>query len=154
MTQDKLNEILELHKKWMDGEAGGIRADLRGANLRDVDLRYANLRYANLRDVDLRVANLHGADLRGANLHGADLRGANLRDVDLRYANLYNTCLPLWCGGLNWKLDRLQMAQLFYHICSMDCEDEEVKEKQRGLFAIANEFAESRADLRDKKFGA
>ena len=109
MTQDKLNEILELHKKWMDGEAGGIRADLRGANL---------------------------------------------RDVDLRYANLYNTCLPLWCGGLNWKLDRLQMAQLFYHICSMDCEDEEVKEKQRGLFAIANEFAESRADLRDKKFGA
>ena len=124
MTQDKLNEILELHKKWMDGEAGGIRADLRGANLRDADLRGANLRYANL------------------------------RDVDLRYANLYNTCLPLWCGGLNWKLDRLQMAQLFYHICSMDCEDEEVKEKQRGLFAIANEFAESRADLRDKKFEA
>ena len=36
MTQTELSEIseiLEKHRKWLAGEAGGQRADLRGANL-------------------------------------------------------------------------------------------------------------------------
>ena len=48
MTQAELSKILEKHRKWLAGEAGVQRADLRGA--------------------DLRYANLSGADLRGANL--------------------------------------------------------------------------------------
>ena len=31
-----LTQILELHKKWLNNEAGGERADLSGANLWDV----------------------------------------------------------------------------------------------------------------------
>lgn len=107
MTRTELSEILERHRKWLAGEAGGQRADLRGANLR-----------------------------------GADLCGADL----------YNCCLPLWCGGLRIKLDRLQMAQLMYHLCSMECNDQEVLALQKSLYAFANEFAESRADLKDKIF--
>ena len=38
MDKDKLQEILELHQKWFDGEEGGERA-----NLWDADLRGANL---------------------------------------------------------------------------------------------------------------
>ena len=88
-----VKDILEKHKKWMNEEDGGERADLRGADLRGADLRGANLCGANLRDADLRDANLcdahlRGADLRGANLRGANLCGANLRDADLRDANL------------------------------------------------------------------
>src|SRR5699024_751889 len=49
----KLDEILRLHKMWLNGEEEGKRADLRGADLRD-----ANLRDADLRDADLRGANL------------------------------------------------------------------------------------------------
>ena len=183
MTQTELNEVLRLHKLWINHKAGGKRAnlryadlagaDLRSANLTDADLTGADLRSANLTgadltDADLRSANLTDADLTDADLTGADLRSADLRSANLRYAdliyadltgadlagaNLYKTSLPLWCGGLAWRLDRLQMAQLAYHFCSMQCDDDDVKNLQKSLYALANEFADSRGDLRSKKYG-
>ena len=66
MTQTELNEVLELHKLWLDSVAGGVRADLRCADLSGADLSGANLRCANL-----RCANLSDADLSGANLSDA-----------------------------------------------------------------------------------
>lgn len=42
MTQEKLNEILEAHKLWLNDKGGS------GANLSDANLRNANLRNANL----------------------------------------------------------------------------------------------------------
>ena len=88
-----IKEILDKHKKWLLGEDGSERANLRGADLRGANLCGANLRGANLCDADLRGADLCGANLRGANLCDADLRGAdlcdaNLRDADLRGADL------------------------------------------------------------------
>ena len=61
MDNEKLKEILERHRKWLNNEDGGERANLCGANLCG-----ANLREANLRRADMREANLYGADLRGA----------------------------------------------------------------------------------------
>jgi hypothetical protein len=72
MTKEQLNKVLEKHKKWLNDEPGGERADLWGADLWGADLREADLRRA-----DLRGANLWGADLREADLRGAYLRGAN-----------------------------------------------------------------------------
>ena len=132
MTRTELLEILERHRKWLVGEDGGEYASLSGA--------------------DLCGANLCGADLRYADLRYADLRYANLSEADLRGADLYNCCFPLWCGGLRITLDRRQMAQLIYHFCSMECEDSEVLALQKSLYAFANEFAESRDDLKNKKF--
>ncbi|MBD3306559.1 pentapeptide repeat-containing protein, partial [candidate division KSB3 bacterium] len=43
----ELKNILENHKKWLDG-TGGDRADLRDADLRDADLGGAVLYGANL----------------------------------------------------------------------------------------------------------
>ena len=93
MDNEKLKEILERHRKWLNDEDGGERADLHGANLRGANLREANLREANLYGANLRganlyEANLYGANLRGANLRGANLYGANLYGADLREANL------------------------------------------------------------------
>ena len=76
MTKDVLVKILEAHKKWLDDEEGGSRADLSGADLSYADLSYADLRDANLRDANLRDANLSDANLRDANLSGANLSGA------------------------------------------------------------------------------
>ncbi len=59
-------------------EAQPNRVGLRGA-----DLTRANLAGANLRDVDLTRARLTGAILRGANLYGAVLRKAHLTGADL-----------------------------------------------------------------------
>lgn len=97
-THEELQNILEKHKKWLNDEEGGERAnlynaDLSGANLRDANLRGANLSNANLRDAILRDANLCGANLCGANLRDADLHGANLHDADLYGANLYGANL-------------------------------------------------------------
>ena len=73
-TNPDLPAILPNHGAFLRGEAGGVRADLRKANLHLANLRKANLRLANLRD-----AVLCRADLRGAVLCRADLRRANLR---------------------------------------------------------------------------
>ena len=76
MDNEKLKEILERHRKWLNNEDGGERADLRGADLCEANLCGADLCGANLRGANLRGANLYGADLCGANLRGADLHGA------------------------------------------------------------------------------
>ena len=34
MDKDKLNEIIESHGKWLQNNEGGVRADLREADLR------------------------------------------------------------------------------------------------------------------------
>jgi len=120
MIQTKLNEILRLHKMWLNKEPGEkadlCDADLCGANLRGADLRDADLCGANLRHADLRGADLRGADLRGADLRYVDLRYADLRYVDLRDANLDFSAWPLWCGSLRiGKTDDKLVAQLLYH---------------------------------------
>ncbi len=83
ITQEKLNEIIESHGKWLRNEEGGEKADLRDANLRGADLRGADLGGADLRGADLRDAYLGDADLRGADLRDADLGGADLRGAYL-----------------------------------------------------------------------
>ena len=88
MDNEKLKEILERHRKWLNDEDGGERANLYEANLYG-----ANLREADLREADLREADLYGANLREANLYGANLYGANLREANLYGTNLYGANL-------------------------------------------------------------
>ena len=101
----------------------------------DYDLRGADLNEANLREADLR-----GADLSRANLREADLRGANLSRADLRGADLDFSCFPLWCGGLHLKIDKRQACQLAYHLCSMQCDDEEYLKMRNSILTFANQF--------------
>ena len=101
MMDEKIKEVLEKHKRWLDKSKGWSeddRADLRGANLMGADLSEANLREANLREADLSEADLseadlYRADLREANLREANLMGADLSEADLSEANLYRANL-------------------------------------------------------------
>ena len=52
MDKQELRKILNLHKKWLDGD-GGVRA--------------------NLCEADLSWSDLRGSDLRGSDLRGADV---------------------------------------------------------------------------------
>jgi len=92
MNKVELNEVLKLHKLWLEtrfaNKVKGERANLSGANLRRADLRGANLIRANLSEADLRDANLRDANLSGANLRDANLRDANLSGANLNEANL------------------------------------------------------------------
>ena len=144
MEQKELDEILQLHKMWLNGEEGKC-VDLRGANLQDANLWGANLRSANLQDANLRSANLQDANLRSANLQDANLWGANLQDANLRGANLRGvdldySCWPLWCGSLDTKVDRRIAAQLAYHFCRLDCDDPDYIAARNAIIHFANEF--------------
>ena len=93
ISAEELKEILDKHKKWLNEEDGGERADLSSADLSsadlsNADLSSADLRYADLRYANLRYANLYNADLRYANLSNANLSNANLSNANLRYARL------------------------------------------------------------------
>ena len=85
MTEQELSVILDLHKKYLDGDPKGKRAALHGA--------------------DLCGANLCGANLRGANLSNANLRGANLRNAilpnNIEWEEYLETLVPALCiaGG-------------------------------------------------------
>lgn len=104
MEQEKLNEIIASHGRWLQDE-GGKRADLheadlKGAILCHADLRYADLchadlRYANLRHANLRYANLRHADLEVADLNGANLDRAKLEGAILCHAYLRGAILPM-----------------------------------------------------------
>lgn len=48
ITQEELNEILEKHKKWLNGEPSGERADLSDCDLRHSDLRDCDLDFSCL----------------------------------------------------------------------------------------------------------
>lgn len=64
-----------------------------------------------------------------------DLRGADLRGADLDFS-----CLPLWCGGLQLKVDKRLACQLAYHLCSMQCDDAEYLKMRNSILGFANQF--------------
>ena len=105
MTREEIEKVLDLHKKWLNNEQNGERADLRETNLRWADLR--------------------GADLREADLCEADLREADLRKAILYEATLDFSCFPLWCGGSDFKCDTKLIYQLLAHICTLEFDDTE-----------------------------
>ena len=117
-----LQKVLELHKKWLNDEPGGERA-----NLCNADLRGAN----NLCD-----ANLRGANLCDADLFDADLRGANLRNADLDFS-----CLPLWCGSLTAHFDDRQLRQIAYHLVKAGLNSKNASEETKSELAKLVDFA-------------
>ena len=144
MKANELKKILELHAKWLNGEEGGKRADLSGADLSDADLIRADLSDADLSGADLIRADLSDADLRWAKLSGANLRWANLSGADLGKADLDYSCLPLWCGSLSANFDDRQLKQIAYHLVKAGLQSknasEETKTELRKLIPFANGF--------------
>ena len=104
----ELKKVLELHEKWLNGEQGGIRADLSNTDLRNVDLRGTNLNNADLSNAYLNNADLRFADLSNSNLSNAYLTSANLNDSNLSNANLRYTNLT----SANLRCSDLRRADL------------------------------------------
>ena len=137
MTQEELAKILELHKKWLNGEEGGERANLSGADLSDANLSGANLRWtdlsgaylssadlscADLSSADLSCADLSSANLSDANLSGADLSGANLSVANLRWANLSGAQgLLSACNYLDAHFERVKDGYIAYKTFGAQC---------------------------------
>lgn len=128
MTSEEIKKVLDLHKKWLNNEQSGGRANLSGA--------------------DLREANLSGANLRGADLCKANLSWAELSEANLSGANLDFSCFPLWCGGSKFKCDTKLVYQLLAHICTLEFDDTEGIKELNMPFAVKSHRA---VDLRLKE---
>ena len=115
ISEDELREILEKHKKWLNNETNGEKANLQEANLQE-------------------------ADLQGAYLQGACMRGVDMREADMRGVDIDFSCWPLWCGSLDVTVDKRIAAQLAYHFCRLVCDDDEVKQAQKMLAPLADQF--------------
>ena len=154
MNKKELREILEKHKKWLNNEEGGKRADLSAADLsnadlsaadlRYADLSYADLSYADLSYADLSAADLSAADLSHADLSAADLSYADLSAADLSHANLDYSVLPLWCGSVKTHFDDKQIIQFIYYTTKAGLYSKnvstEIKEELKKLAPLANKF--------------
>ncbi|EOD6722974.1 pentapeptide repeat-containing protein, partial [Listeria monocytogenes] len=111
--QEEFYDILENHLGWLGnrGEEEN-RANLSGADLKNIYsvddllseaiLSNADLRNAVLLNIDLSDADLTRADLRETVLDGADLTGAELERSNLRNASLI--CATLSYASL-WDAD-------------------------------------------------
>lgn len=93
ISDEELEEVLNLHEKWLRGEKDGIRADLSWTDLKDMDLSYANLIAANLDYAILENSDLSYSFLNRANLSCANLKNVNLSYATLAHANFLNACL-------------------------------------------------------------
>lgn len=156
MNKNELKQILKNHIKWLkDDEPDGMRTNLSGVDLSGADLYRANFSKANLSGayfrganfeeailykVDFKGADLSGANLRRTDLNVADLTGADLNGADLTGANLDYSCLPLWCGSFDMKVDKRIAAQICYHFCRLDCDDEEYLQARAAVKDFANTF--------------
>ena len=126
MNSEELEKVLELHKKWLNGEKDGA---------------VANLSVANLSGADLSGADLRNADLSEANLSGADLSGADLRNADLREANTDYSCLPLWCGSLWTHFDDRQIIQILYHAVKAGTQSKNVSAELKNILYSLSDTA-------------
>lgn len=109
LSQKDLDEVIKLHKDFVEGRRGGNRAILKFLDLSALDFLSADLSQADFTGsklinadlsmgtfesscffaCDLRNANLEGAsfaraDFRGASVAGANLTGADLNSADMR----------------------------------------------------------------------
>ena len=84
----RLLRALTAHRRWLQGDSDGVRADLSDENLSDVNLEGRDLSHVSLGNAKLSVARLRGAKLVGAELTGADLCGGNLTNSNLAAATL------------------------------------------------------------------
>ncbi len=82
ISQKELDEIIESHEKWLDGEKGG-----KCANLSNLDLSY----------LDFHDHDLSGASFYNARLKHADLSNCDFICCDFRYADMFGPAVEHSC---------------------------------------------------------
>lgn len=106
INQDKFEEILLEHERWLLYSFGPNDNNFKKANFSEQDLtlivrqnaelQSSNFKSAILKDVDLSFGNFYNAEFSGANLSGANLQScnferANLQNVNFSEANLLHS---------------------------------------------------------------
>ena len=102
-STDQLKEILELHQLWVQSKEGGVRATLRGANLRDANLSGA---------IGLPIAD--DAPFRLLAVAKAALSSPDALEMRNWHACATTHCLCGWAEHLGGSLAKLIIKQFGY----------------------------------------
>ncbi len=99
--QEALRKVAAYHKKWLDGEPDGIRANYHNVNFANVDLSGMDLREAIFDECRLSHSKMHRTDLTGASLKGVDANdldaegsafiGVDVTNADFSHSSFYGT---------------------------------------------------------------
>lgn len=124
MKRKEFDEMMRLHEIWLNGEEGGRRAIMQGADLRNVnmnraDMRGVNMQRANMLHADMQYVNIQCAKMQHADMRHADMRSAEMQRTDMRGANIDYSAWPLCCGSLKAYVDDRIAIQLLYHTLSV-----------------------------------
>lgn len=124
MKRKEFDEMMRLHEMWLNGEEGGKRANMKGADLRTVnmnraDMRGVNMQRANMLHADMQYANMQCANMQHADMRSADMRSAEMQRTDMQGADLDYSAWPLCCGSLKAYVDDRIAIQLLYHTLSV-----------------------------------
>ena len=135
INQKDLDEIIDKHTRFTQGQRGGARASLKFMDLSGLDFKQCDLSHADFTGSLLRRADLSGgifrsscffacdlhnanleqakferADFRGAYVAGANLSGADLDSADLREGKIMQNDGD---GGLQNSKDRQSFNAVF-----------------------------------------
>ena len=123
-----IKEVLRLHRDYLSGIDGGVRADLYRADLSEANLSNANLSGANLAGADLTEANLSWADLSGANLTGANLTGAYLSNASLSKAKFHIGNDVVEINKLICQINERWHVTIFDNVIIIGCQTHKAKD--------------------------
>lgn len=93
-----INEVMQDHKKWLEGKKNGIRLTSKvikdnRINLRAVFLNKFTFEKANIPRTDFSFSNMAGVNFKGANLHGSSFSNVDALEANFSHANLKNSSL-------------------------------------------------------------
>lgn len=101
ISQEELNEMLDLHHEWIKDKEKGKRADLSDMDLSCLSFKEKNISFCNFENSDLSYCNFswtHCVDscFRNAKLVNVDfycacIGGSDFTGADMNWAHYYNT---------------------------------------------------------------
>lgn len=89
--QSTLEEAIDLHSRWLDGDDQGVRAAFANCDLSGLDFRSSTMGVVDLRGSDFTEADLSGITGNEVSFHRASLQSARLTCSHLR--------APIFCGA-------------------------------------------------------
>ena len=93
IDQDKLNHMIEQHRRFLKGLTGGRRLNIALFDAQGLQFDYLDLTEAEFRGARMSGSSFVGSVLTRANLFGADLRQCDMRRCDLTKADLRGAVL-------------------------------------------------------------
>lgn len=95
LSYSEVQDILILHKKWLNGDKGGKRAVIRKAKIEDMNLEKKDMRYVEFYGVSLNGSRFNGSNFTGARIQWSSLVNTEFIKAILRKTKMTGSDMTL-----------------------------------------------------------